>query len=292
MTLPNVDTEVSYPDGAVAGSAVVVHVEELPDGRQAILLDATPVHPVDFAWPDQAADRGWLGAGERRIPILDCVVGAVEDGRRLHLGAAVPVKKGTDGWAFVVAHLVEAGAGLAEGDSVSVKVDADYRAALSAGHTGCHLASLALNQVLAGAWKKDVALDAAGHPNFDALAIDTSTILEEGSRDVYRLGKSLRRKGFLPEHLTGRLEEVADEANALLAGWVDAAAEVRIDREGSGLTDQRRWTCALPVGTVSIPCGGTHVRSLAELAGVRIGLRAEEAAGAVVITMDTLSPRR
>lgn len=269
----------------------MLHVEALPDGRQAVLLDLTPVHPVDFAWPDQGADRAWLQVGADQVPVLDCVVGAVKDGR-LHLGGAIPVKKGAEGWAFVVAHIVGPEAAVEEDAVVGVQVDASHRAALSAGHTGCHLASLALNRELAGAWRKDVALDAAGHPNFDALAIDTSTILPDGSRDVYRLGKSLRRRGFQPEELLGRLQDVTDRVNAVLAQWTASHAAVAVEREGRGLTDLRRWTCALPEGTVSIPCGGTHVSSLAELVEVRVHLQAEEAAGAVVVTMDTRSLRR
>lgn len=290
--MPCRDTQVSYPDGATDGSSTVLHVEALPDGRQAVLLEATPVHPVDFAWPDQGADRAWLQIGGEQVPVLDCVVGAVADGR-LHLGGAIPVRKGTEGWAFVVAHIVGPEAAVEEGGVVGVQVDASHRAALSAGHTGCHLASLALNRELAGAWRKDVPLDAAGHPNFDALAIDTSTILPDGSRDVYRLGKSLRRRGFQPEEFLGRLEDITDRVNAVLARWTASQAAVAVEREGGrGLTDLRRWTCALPEGTVSIPCGGTHVASLADLLEVRVHLQAEEAAGAVVVTMDTRSPRR
>ncbi|MBT1002838.1 metal-dependent hydrolase [Paenarthrobacter sp. DKR-5] len=286
MTLPSTDTLVSYAAGALSSEGTVQHIQELPDGRLAVLLDATACHPVDAGWPDQGADRAVLRVNGAELLVLDCVVGAT-DGSELFLGADIPVRKGTDGWAFVAAHLVAAGSPVAEGDSVLVEVDAAYRHSLSAGHTGCHLASLALNRQLAGAWKKEVAADAAGNPDFDALAIESSTILENGSLDVYRLGKSLRRKGFAPDALLEDLAAVQDGINATLAAWTAAGAAVRIERDGDLLTDRRYWTCELPEGTVRIPCGGTHLGSLGEVSAVTVALEPEEADGAVVVRMRT-----
>lgn len=146
MTLPTTDTIALYPIGATTTEARVLHVESLDDGRVAMLLDRTACHPVDAGWPDQGADHATLGG----IEILDAMVAAT-DGEALFLGSDIPVRKGTEGWAFVVAHVVDADAGLTEGDTVIVEVDAAYRAALSAGHSACHLASLALDAALAGA---------------------------------------------------------------------------------------------------------------------------------------------
>ena len=47
---------------------------------------------------------------------------------------------------------------------------------------------------------------------------------------------------------------------------------MRIDANGPGLTDRREWVCELPDGTARIPCGGTHVTTLAELGSVRVTL--------------------
>ena len=288
MSLPTVDTTVTYPSGAVESTGTVLHVAELPDGTRAVLLDTTAVHPVDAGWPDQGADRAALTAADgTAYDLLDAVVAAT-DGTALFLGADIPVKKGTEGWAFTVAHLLPAGASVAEGEPVRIEVDLAYRAALSAGHTACHLASLALNRQLAGAWKKDVAPDAAGNPNFDALAIETSTITEHGSTDVYRLGKSLRRKGFMPEVLLAGLPAAEAGINAVLADWTATGAQVRIECDGDGLTDLRRWAVDLPAGTVRIPCGGTHAQSLAETGGIQVTLTADDGDGAVTLTMDTI----
>lgn len=285
MALPTTDTRVTYPQGAVESASRVVHVEPRDDGRIAVLLDSTAFHPVDHAWPDQGPDRGELVAGARRWSVADCVVGAT-DGTALYLGAELPVRKGTEGWAFVVAHLVEGADGHvpSEGGDVVVRVDASYRAAVSAGHTGCHLASLALNRVLAGRWRKDVAPDALGAPNFDALAIDTTVIGEFGSADTYRLGKSLRRKGFSTEDLdTGAL---AADVNATLAAWTATGAPIGIEVDGPGLTDRRRWICDLPGERAEIPCGGTHLGSLAGT-DVTVRLELADEDGTPVLRMDT-----
>lgn len=291
MTLPSVDTRVDYPAGLTRTSATVLHVEARPDGLVAVLLDATPVHPVDAGWPDQGPDRAVLRVAGTELPVLDCVVGAT-DGSALYLGRDIPVPKGTPGWAFVVVHLVQGaaldGTALAEGQTVEVVVDAGYRQRMSAGHTACHLASLALNRALADRWKKEVRADSLGHPDFDGTAIDVSLIGENGSVDTYRLGKSLRRKGFATEGLAEQLAEIESAVNAFLTGWVATAASVRIDRDGPLLTDRRYWVCELPEGSVRIPCGGTHVSSLAELGAVRVALSTADVEGTTVLTMETV----
>ncbi|MHA7285262.1 alanyl-tRNA editing protein [Arthrobacter sp. MDT3-44] len=282
MALPRTDTRVTYPLGAVESASRVLHVEALDGGRCAVLLDTTAFHPVDSAWPDQGPDRGELQAGSRTWPVADCVVGAT-DGATLYLGDEAPVRKGAEGWAFVVVHLID-GEGPAEGDDVVVRVDGAHRAAVSAGHTGCHLASLALNRAMAGRWKKDVAPDALGAPNFDALAIDTTVIGEFGSVDRYRLGKSLRRKGFSGEDLD--TDATAAAVNATLAAWTATGAPIGIEADGPGLTDRRRWVCGLSDEGAEIPCGGTHLTSLAGL-DVAVQLELSDADGTPVLRMDT-----
>ncbi|MCU1416994.1 MAG: metal-dependent hydrolase [Schumannella sp.] len=282
MTLPTTGTVVTYPLGALTSESRVLHIEPLDDGRVAVLLDRTSCHPVDAAWPDQPADRGVLDAGDVSIDILDAVVAAT-DGSALYLGSDIPVRKGTDGWAFVVAHLVGEDAGLTEGDSVTVEVDASYRAALSAGHSACHLAALALNAALAGAWSKDARVDSLGAPDFDGAANETSTILERGARDTYRIGKSLRKSGFDPAALDDP-DAVAALVNATLASW---SGVIRIERDGELLTDRRYWVADLPGGEARIACGGTHVGSVAELGAVTVQLTTEQLEGALGVTMLT-----
>jgi Ser-tRNA(Ala) deacylase AlaX len=299
LTLPRHDTIVSYPSGELTTSATVLHTEPLPDGRIAILLDRTTCHPVDAGWPDQGPDRAVLRLesepGATELPVVDCIVGAT-DGSVLHLGGDIPVPKGMDGWAFVVVHIVDgtgaAGAGddagaPSEGDTVAIAVDGDYRHALSAGHTACHLASLALNRAVADRWRKEIRPDGLGNPDFDGTANDVSLIREYGSTDTYRLGKSLRKKGFTTDGFVDALGDVQAAVNASLAEWVATDAPVRVDRDGDRLTDRRSWVCELPDHTVRIPCGGTHLTSLRELGGLRAELSVTDVDGTMVLTMET-----
>lgn len=297
------DTIVSYPRGDTSNTGIVLHVEQLlagagdePGERWAVVLDTTCCHPVDAAWPDQGPDRAVLQFADSAPahpdhvvvtrPILDCVV-AASDGKALHFGSDIPVRKGTDGWAFVVAHIVGDATGIVERERVEVIVDEAHRTALSIGHTACHLASLALNRAVADRWSKESSLDALDQPNFDAAAIESSRIVEYGSTDVYRLNKSLRRKGFNTENLAEALASIEAAINATLAEWVATAAPVHVESDGPLLTDRRHWVCELPEGTASIPCGGTHAHSLAELGTVKVSLAIGDVDGTAVLTMTT-----
>jgi Ser-tRNA(Ala) deacylase AlaX len=289
MSLPAQDTRVDYPTGALSTHATVLHVESLPDGRSAVLLDATSAHPVDAGWPDQGPDRAVLRVRSAEIAVLDCIVGAT-DGSGLYLGRDIPVAKGSDGWAFVVAHIVAGDAQLVEGDAVEVVADPGFRHRTSAGHTACHLASLALNLAVADRWKKEVRLDGLGHPDFDGAANDASLIHENGSTDTYRLGKSLRKKGFVTDGLADSPLDVQQAINGTLTGWLATDAAVRIERDGPLLTDRRYWVCELPGQSVRIPCGGTHLTSLGELrelGGLTVRLSAADVDGTTVLTMET-----
>lgn len=143
-----------------------------------------------------------------------------------------------------------------------------------------------LDAALRDAWSKPAPLDALGHPAFDQLAIQRSQIVADGSLDTYRIGKSLRRKGFDPAGLDDT-EVIAARANALLADWVAGGGAVRIERTDEGLSARRRWVCDLPEGAVSIPCGGTHVRTLAELDAVTVALSTRAVDGGLELDMRT-----
>lgn len=278
------DTIVDYPAGALTSSGTVVATVPV-DGGLGVVLDRTAFHAVDAGWPDQPADRGALEIGGVAHPVLAAVVGAT-DGGGILLGADIPVRTGAEGWSFLVVHVLAPGTAVDVGDEVRVTVDEGHRSALSAGHTGCHLASLALDRALADAWTKEVPADALGHPGFDALACQSSRIAEHGSIDLYRVGKSLRRRGFDPAALDD-LDAVAARANAALATWVATGARIRIDRDGDGLGDRRRWVCELPGGDAVIPCGGTHLTSLARAAAVTVALERTDVEGGIELVMTT-----
>ncbi|MEO7349317.1 MAG: metal-dependent hydrolase [Terrimesophilobacter sp.] len=290
MTLPTESTTVTYPTGTMMATGTVIHVEQemrregIDSPVQVVILDVTPCHPVDAGWPDQPSDRALLEWNGGEAKVIDCVVGAT-DGEKLYLGADVPVRKGTEGWVFVVAHLVTTAP--PEGIVVTVRVDEKYRKGLSIGHTACHLASLALNAALAGRWSKEISVDGVGSPNFDDQANDSSRIREQGSVDTYRLGKSLRKKGFSTEGFAEDLPTIEATVNESLTAWIAQKAAVRIEREGDLLTDRRYWVCELDEGEARIPCGGTHASTLGDLKGIRASLSLKEVEGTLVLTMET-----
>jgi alanyl-tRNA synthetase len=269
MPLPTTSTQVSFPAGAVEGRSTVLAAEPLPGGGWAVVTGTTPFHPLDHSWPDQPADTGTLGGA----PVHDCVTGAIApEGGPLLLGADIPVRRGEEGWAWLVVHVMDQP--VAVGAEVELRVDADRRTALSAAHTGCHLLALALNEALAPRWRKDPGRsDALGHPDFDSLAMDSSRMDVQASTDVYRIGKSLRKKGFTADDLAAELPALTAAVNERLAGWVAADAPVRVEAPGPELTARRRWACDLPEGQASIACGGTHLHHLGELAELRTELR-------------------
>jgi alanyl-tRNA synthetase len=239
-----------------------------------VVVDATPFHPVDHTWPDQPGDSGAIAVGDVQVRVTEAVMAAVSDEGALAVGSDIPVKRGGEGWTWMVGHRTEGAipADIAVGARVTLTVDADRRDSLSRGHTACHLASLALDAALADLWRKEIGADPLGNPDFEGKANQSSRIHPDGSVDEYRLGKSLRKAGFDSEGLAASLAERQQRINELLADWIAAAGDSRIDVEGPSIIDRRTWRCTLPEGEVGFLCGGTHVRSLGEFASISVSL--------------------
>lgn len=266
-------TTVSFADGAVSGSSTVHRVDLTPDGA-VVIVDATPFHPVDHTWPDQPGDSGEISVDGATVRVAEAVMAAVADDGTFAVAGDIPVKRGADGWTWLVGHRLdgEAPSALIEGARVELAVDSTRRSGLSRGHTACHLASLALDRALSDLWRKDPGTDALGSPNFEARSNQSSRIHEDGAVDEYRLGKSLRKAGFDTEGFAATLAEREAAINAQLSAWVESAAPSRIVTEGPTIVDRRSWHCELPEGTAEILCGGTHARSLAEFVSISVTL--------------------
>ncbi|MHC9044979.1 alanyl-tRNA editing protein [Microbacterium saperdae] len=266
-------TLVTFADGSVIGEGIVTRVDSSSEGA-IVVVDATPFHPVDHTWPDQPGDSGALVVGGAQVAVAEALMAAISDEGDFAVGTDIPVKRGAEGWTWLVGHRVDGDvpSTLAAGTAVRLEVDAAHRAGLSRGHTACHLASLALDLAVADLWRKDPGADALGNPDFEARANQSSRIHEDGSVDEYRLGKSLRRAGFDTETFAATLAEREATINAQLSAWVASAATSRIVTEGPTIVDRRRWHCALPDGEAVILCGGTHVASLAEFHSISVAL--------------------
>ncbi|KIQ79848.1 hypothetical protein [Aeromonas sp. L_1B5_3] len=268
-------TRVSFVLGHHQEQASVVCCQR---GETTLLVtDLTPFHPQSHLWPDQPGDVGharWEG-GEAAIG--SCRMGAISPEGELFVDADIPVKRGAEGWRFVVVHPLAGEHSLPVGSRVELQVDRAARHALSLGHSGCHLAALALNRILTPYWRKEVSeLDALGQPDFDRLAIQSSRVEPCGSREQYRIGKSLRKKGVNSEALLADLAVIEEKVNRQLADWIAAGGEIRRSRAGEAIIDSRYWHCMLEGQEVTIPCGGTHVASLAELGEVKVTLNPAE----------------
>ncbi|MBT2485548.1 MULTISPECIES: hypothetical protein [unclassified Microbacterium] len=266
-------TIVSFAAGATTGDGVVRRVEASPDGA-IVVVDATPFHPVDHTWPDQPGDSGELGVGGARVAVVEALMAAAGDAGEFAVGGAIPVKRGAEGWTWLVGHRIEGTVPewLVPGAEVALSVDPVRRAGLSRGHTACHLASLALDLAVADLWRKDPGEDALGNPDFEGKANQSSHIDGDGAVDQYRLGKSLRRAGFDTETFAATLTDRESRINEQLATWVASGARSGIETDGPTIVDRRRWRCELPEGEAVILCGGTHVESLAEFASIAVTL--------------------
>lgn len=146
-------TRVSFISGSLEEQSEVLLCHATPD--QTLLVTAlTPFHPQSHLWPDQPGDSGGVTLNGDTIPVLPCRMGAISPDGTLFVDTDIPVRRGEPDWAFVVVHPLKGQHDIPVGSAVTLKVDSDLRLALSLGHSGCHLAALALNRALLPYWKK------------------------------------------------------------------------------------------------------------------------------------------
>jgi alanyl-tRNA synthetase len=292
-------TAITYPQGGVAGrSEILLAAAAGAEGAWALITESTPFHPRDHVWPDQPADRGTFSLPDLfpgdPLPIIDVVTGARNrQTGELRLDREISARRGDPDWSFVVVHLVEGGGrdfAAAVGHDADLEVDRDLRRLLNASHTACHLMSIALNQVAAPLWKKDARRDSLGHPNLDKMAIAQSTITPAASLDRYRFGKSLRKEGFEAAALLEHLPEVREAVEAVVAGWLETGGEITFDVGEGRLDSLRLWRAVLAPGVVAeIPCGGSHLRNLRELAKIELTIERDPSEPEVTVrTVATL----
>lgn len=268
-------TVVTFAGGGISEQSKIVFVARQNE-HWIVATDKSPFHPLSLSWPDQPGDRGWLTTSDGiRLNvcdscegILDCTTGDLFTGEGgLTQRRAIPDMRS------VVIHVVDSEVSLAAqvGRAVTLEVDASYRSALSLQHTGVHLAALALNQCAASFWAKDFAdQDTRGSPNFDKAAVTKSTITQEGSTDVYRIGKTLRKKGFDRDAFLSNLPRRSLTINDIVRQVLAVPVPVTVAPTEGYLDDRRVWSTILNGATVSMPCGGTHISDLSQIAEINV----------------------
>ena len=103
-----------------------------------------------------------------------------------------------------------------------------------------------------------------------------SEIGVDASTDSYRLGKSLRKKGFDAAAFLADLPGQTAAINTVLRQMLEVPAPVHVSPVEGPLGDRRLWSTRLNGVEVSMPCGGTHLAHLSELASIAVGLAPTE----------------
>lgn len=271
-------TEILFCHNTWQHTSTVQLIKETDQGKWFVTKE-TPFHPVSHIWPDHPEDKGTVQIGSDEYPILACQTGSIELATgELYIDKNIPVKRGEEGWIFVVSHLIPKKADIAVENTVELKVDKEYQDALSRGHSAGHIAYLALNKVLhTSYWRKDAdRKDELGHYNFNSYAQETSFVTEDHCEDVYRLGKTLRKRGLNSTEMMENLNAITDQVNQQITAWLALDHEISIECEGKALTDSRYWIADFGIdGVVKLPCGGTHVTSFKEYQEIRVELKAQ-----------------
>ncbi len=77
-----------------------------------VVVDTTPFHPVDHTWPDQPGDTGTIAVAGDTVQVTEALMAAISDEGEFAVGSDIPVKRGADGWTWLVGHRIEGAARL------------------------------------------------------------------------------------------------------------------------------------------------------------------------------------
>jgi|GEM_PF-184852 len=276
--------KVCFPAGKTQLQTKIVDVIE-HNNLTWLVLEETPVHPRDFRWPDQPRDKARFSlhdldlkdSNQSSFPLIDAVkILYTTQGYLIDTDIKYSQKEMPEDAYLVVGHCIDASQididniQALKGQNLAVIVDESQRAAYSTGHSIGHLFSFALNEILSPYWRKPVPTDARGFQDFVSLSLDESKVSNFSTTDKYRLGKSLRKSGFNTADMLAQLPQIMGTIETTLAQWLALQPIAWIESQGLGLGDSRVWHCTIGSESLSMFCGGTHLKSFADIQKIDI----------------------
>lgn len=273
--IPQVSTTVTYPGGAIKARSTIEDIVQRPskDHALGIVAKVTCMHPRDFRWPDQPADRGSLLVDGQLIPVSDTVKARVtEDGYQVDKDISLQRGKESSEAVLVVMHCIDDDVGVSTGDEVEINVDPEYRFSISSGHSASHLLTLGLNEVLSTYWKKTPQIDENGFPAFTEMTLSNSQISEFSCQDTFRIGKSLKKKGFDADLLWQSLPDIEMKLNEFIDTIVaDDNAKAFMEPSECPINEHRKWHLEAN-RSYTKSCGGTHLKDFSQISNIRVEL--------------------
>lgn len=285
-------TKSSYYSGSLFEIAKIVAVSKISkDSMFAVVTDISPFHPVNYSWEDQPSDSGRMIIEDRSIDIVKTVISA-SDRYSNEIVYHHDIKgfiqdRNPGNIDFGIAHFIFTDDSILtkSGAMISLEVNQLYRNKLSLAHSACHLMALALNKVTAEYWKKNIANDSLGNPDLDNLAIVRSKITALSSKDIFRLGKSIRKKGLDTQSILSDINQLAEKIEKTVNQWILSGGEITLSSNNDNVISKKTWHCRIEGKEVSIPCGGTHVKNISEIKRVKV--EAEKSLAQPEITLYT-----
>ncbi|WP_232832400.1 hypothetical protein [Photorhabdus sp. CRCIA-P01] len=277
--------EASFMLGTLTLESNIIGVMKYEDGTILITQDS-PFYPKNYKWPDQLHDNGIISIGDKELTVTKVYTAGLINGH-LYIDQEI-TKQATSPAKIIPAHHLPDLQGISErdliGKTVTLSVNDETRYKVSAAHSMAHFMSLALNKATNHIWSKIYDTDDLGNYNLDKAAIYQSSVTELKSVDIYRFGKSIKKKGFDKNILIENLDKINKEVNNTLNNWLSQGAEITIEYQSKEINDTRLWKSTIDSTAVTIPCGGTHINNINEVKGVNVEIKIGESADFIQIT--------
>ncbi len=275
-------SQALYYENSTYSKAKIKGVFSFPEGLY-VCTDMSPFHPEDYLGGDQPGDKGKIVIQGKTYKVEDSRIIIIDINTRKNVfpKSKSAFYKGLQEGIYIamIGHfIIDDLNSLNENSLIDLDcelyVDEKFRENLSKTHTTVHLMSIILNEELASFWKKEVDFkDDLNNPNFDALAIQKSKIYTYYATDVYRIGKSLSKKGFdLVKFKSLDFKKFSIELSSSLNKLIDINKSSKVSMFGDNiqLGAKRNFKVKINDRFVTIPCGGTHVSSLSQLPKVTV----------------------